>query len=321
MATRITNAWLFHLFMKHVKTILFTGILFASVAFGVSVLMPKTYVSSGLVYANHSNDMKDVALVRAFGAEYQADKLVQLFRSQAMEQMLISKFDLTTYYEMDTTAINWRRDLQVKIVRDFKAERNEFLTVEISAKSKSPEMAAAVVNTMINYVDTIRRDVFNANLHLYVNELADRVAQKNEEVQLNLNAIFEYTANKPVNNVLRTQKQKAIKERKQHANFVPGDAVVEEALKTNYSVELEQMVDAYYLELGRYNTLKAELNVAQQKLNMPFPGVYKIRMAMPNYSAVSPNKKVIVVLGFILGVFGAFVWLVARVRYEDLVAK
>lgn len=321
MPTSFTNAWLLQLLVKNLKAMLLLGLLFSVAAAVFSVLKSKTYQSSGLVYANHSNDIKAVAMNPAFGAEYQADKLVQLFHSQSMEDMLVERFDLVNYYELDTQQLNWKGDLRKQINADFKSERTAFLTIEVSAKAKDPELAAEMVNSMINYVDTIRKNVFHQNLHIYVNDLSQKVAVKEKVVAEKLNAIFNYTAPSKSQNLLAKQKQQAISNRREDANFVPGDAVIEEALRDNYSVVLEQMVDAYYLELGRYNELKRDLQTAQQKLSMPFPGVYKIRMAEPNYDPIAPKTVLNVVLGFVLG---ALLWLamvVLKVRYNQLIEE
>jgi LPS O-antigen subunit length determinant protein (WzzB/FepE family) len=318
MPTPITNTHLLELFVQNLQRIVVSAVIFAVAAFGVSYMMPKKYTASGLVYANHSNNLKDVALNPAIGAEYQADKLIQLFKSQAMEQRLVREFDLIGYYGLDTSQLNWRQALHQRIQKDFNATRNAFLTVEVTAKATDAEMAANVVNSMITSVDTIRQDILNENLKNYVAHLSEKVDQKEGEVLDKLQAIFEYTAPQSTQNVLSQHKQKAISERQRVASFVQGDAVVAEALANNYSVELERMVDQYYLELGRFNTLKADLHQANQKLQMPFPGVYKIRMAEANYQPSSPKTLLMVLIGAVAGAVCMFLAILIKDRVAQM---
>jgi uncharacterized protein involved in exopolysaccharide biosynthesis len=293
------------LFFNRKQIALFT-VLFLLLTLITTFFIPKKYTATGIIYPTKSNSMKDVVNNPVFGYELQADRLLQLLQSQRMQEMVVNKFDLISYYEIDTTLAGEKNSLQKNYLEDFSFQRTKYLSVEISAEMNNPELAANVVNSMINYIDTIRRDIFLENTIIWVNELEQRVTSQELIVDSLLMAVFN--SNEPhSNNSIAKSKSAHINARQKNAIILQGDKIVQNAILTNYSVQLEKLINQYYMELGILNRFQSDLNQGKEKLSLPFPKVYTVTQAEVDDKKTSPsflkNGIIGLVAGFLLSVF------------------
>lgn len=293
------------LFFNRKKIAFFTILLFL-LSITTTFFIPKEYTAIGIIYPTKSNSMKDVVNSPDFGYELQSDRLIQLLQSQRMQQMVVNNFSLISYFEIDTTEIGAKNTLQKKYSKSFSFDRTKFLSVEISANMKSPELAAKVVNSMISYIDTIRRDIFLENTLIWVNELEQKVIYQERIVDSLLLGVFN-SNDLHEGNSLSKNKSIHIKSRQEDAIILRGDEVIKTALLNNYSIQLEKLINQYYMELGILNRFQSDLNFGKEKLSLPFPKVYTVAKAEVDDKKTSPsflkNGIIGLVGGFILSVF------------------
>ena len=250
--------------------------------------------------------MKDVVNNPVFGYELHADRLTQLLQSQRMQEMVVNTFDLISYYEIDTSQVGSKNTLQKKYSDDFTFNRTKYLSVEISAEMNDPVLAADIVNSMISYIDTIRRDIFLENTLIWVNELEQRVTS--QEVIVDSLLIEVFNSNEPhSNNSIAKSKSAHINARQENAMVLRGDEIVKTALLNNYSVQLEKLINEYYMELGILNRFQSDLNHGKEKLSLPFPKVFTVTHAEVDDKKTSPsilkNGIIGMVAGFLLSIF------------------
>ena len=250
--------------------------------------------------------MKDVVNNPVFGYELQADRLIQLLESQRMQQMVISTFELIPYYKIDTTQSGAKNALLKKYSESFSFNRTEYLSVEISAVLDNPELAANIVNSMISYIDTIRRDVFLENTIIWVNDLKQKVASQEIIVDSVLLEVFNSNQSH-IENSLSNNTSKHINSRQENAVVLRGDEVIKSALLNNYSIQLEKLINQYYMELGILNRFQNDLNNGEEKLSLPFPKVYTVTQAEVDDKKTSPsflkNGLIGAIIGLVLSIF------------------
>jgi LPS O-antigen subunit length determinant protein (WzzB/FepE family) len=299
------------------KKILFISIVFGLIAIGLTFFIPKKYTALGIVYPTASNSIKDVVTHPGFGYDIQSDRLIQLFQSQIMQDWVIQKFDLISYYEIDPNKTDWVHSLKKKYSNDVSFSRNKYLSVEIEVSSKDPNRSADMVNEMIHYMDTIKRDIFITNTQLLVSNLKKQTIGQEEKVNHLLFQIFNSQPSSQ-KNTLSENTQVIIQERKNKAIQQLGDEAILNALKNNYSLNMEKLINQYYHELGILNTLKKDLVIANEQIALPFPGIYHITNAVANGKKTSPSVIRNGLIGWVTGFIFSIVFYILQVKIRSI---
>lgn len=267
--------------------------------------MDKKYTATGVVYPTKSNLMKNVVDDPDFGYQIHTERLIQLFKSRTMRNEMINRLNLIEYYQLDTLKPNWVHNLKTQYQKDITINRTKYLSVEITAELKDPHLAAKMVNNMISYVDTIRRDIFLENTYIWVNDLKPKIGPQQHVVDSLLLAIDNYDQ-KRQSNSLSKDAIVQIKARRENGNSLAGDHLIQNSLEQNYSVGLEKLISHYYRELGILNRFQSDLISAQEKLSLPFPKIYTVMRAEVDDKKTSPSKTIngliSLIMGFIFGI-------------------
>lgn len=287
------------LFKNRIK-ILIVSVLCAILAVGVTFFIPKKYTSSGIVFPTNSNSMKDVANSTFFGYEFQADRLIQMFQSQKMKETIVKRYDLINYYEIDTNSKNWRYSLSKNYNADISFKRTKFISVELSVTMKSPELACDIANTMMSYIDTIRKEILYENIYALQNDLSYKIA-KNQPIVDSLLYLLSNEKKMAKPNQLAQNIVSKLEENNKNGNLGLGDEIVINAAKNNYTFKTAKAINEYYHQLSILSNLKKELVQLKEKTSMPFPRIYRVQNAIADYKKTSPSFLVNLILGFLIG--------------------
>lgn len=303
------------LFKNTVKILLFS-IVFAIIAVGVTFFIPKKYTASGIVFPTNSNSMKDVANSNFFGYEFQADRLIQLFESQKMKETIVKRYDLISYYEIDTNAKNWRYYLNKYYSEDISFKRTKFISVELKVIMKSPELASNIANTMMSYIDTIRKEILYENVYALQNDLSNKVFDHQMTVDSLLFLLSnEKKATKP--NQLAQNIVSKLEENNKNGNLGLGDEIIINAAKNNYTFKTAKAINEYYHQLSILSNLKKELVVLKEKTSIPFPRIYRVQNAIADYKNTSPSFLLNMILGFLIGAIGSILFYSLKIHWRN----
>ena len=303
------------LFKNRVKILLFS-IVFAIIAVGVTFFIPKKYTASGIVFPTNSNSMKDVANSTFFGYEFQADRLIQLFESQKMKETIIKRYDLINYYEIDTNSKNWRYYLNKYYIEDISFKRTKFISVELKVIMKSPELASNIANTMMSYIDTIRKEILYENVYALQNDLSNKVFDH----QMIVDSLLFLLSNKKKTtkpNQLAQNIVSKLEENNKNGNLGLGDEIIINAAKNNYTFKTAKAINEYYTQLSILSNLKKELVVLTEKTSMPFPRIYRVQNAIADYKKTSPSFLLNMILGFLIGAIGSILFYSLKIYWSN----
>lgn len=304
------------IFKNRFKILIIMGLFIAGAA-GVTFLIPKKYIAYGVVYPTNSNSIKDIAENPDFGFEAQADRLIQLFESEKMRNAIIEKFDLITYYDLDTTNEGWHYDLSKNYTDDIHFSRTKYLSVAIEAKMKDPKLAADVVNALMNKIDSLRAELFRENLVRLEKEYERKIPAQEGLVDSLLGAI-QLLEEEPGARIFAERRLKQIEQAEEDGSFQYGDMLIKEKLRNHPGFVLEKTIEAYYRELGILNTLKDDEKKTRDAIELPFPNVYKISEAEIDRKKVSPSLKTNVLLGGFLGLLSALAFVILTAQWKSL---
>ncbi|MDC0014977.1 Wzz/FepE/Etk N-terminal domain-containing protein [Flavobacteriales bacterium] len=296
--------------------ILIVSVLCAILAVGVTFFIPKKYTSSGIVFPTNSNSMKDVANSTFFGYEFQADRLIQMFQSQKMKETIVKRYDLINYYEIDTNSKNWRYSLSKNYNADISFKRTKFISVELSVTMKSPELACDIANTMMSYIDTIRKEILYENIYALQNDLSYKIA-KNQPIVDSLLYLLSNEKKMAKPNQLAQNIVSKLEENNKNGNLGLGDEIVINAAKNNYTFKTAKAINEYYHQLSILSNLKKELVQLKEKTSMPFPRIYRVQNAIADYKKTSPSFLVNLILGFLIGAIVTILFYSLKIHWNN----
>lgn len=239
----------------------------------ITVFIPKKYVSTAIVYPYNSHTRDEIINNPQFGYEVETEQLLQLLESKTMRDRTIDHFKLFGYYEVDTAEIGWRDRLALLYINDVQALRSKYLSVVINVTMKDPELAAEVANFQVDEVNRYREEIFkeNRDSELQATKLEFELSEKYIE-QLK-DSIYAISGNdRLLFNFI---------ENLNNENYDPSNFVTKP--------EMEEVVDKYIFEFGKYKALRTKYSEMMKAMNTPLPSVYSIDKASPNYRKTSPS--------------------------------
>lgn len=268
----------------------------------ITFLIPKQYKSSGIIFPTYSNSLEETYNNPMFGYDVEADRVLQILQSQEIQDSITRKFDLATYFELDTTDERWRDELRKEISSSVFFAKTPFMSIEISAKTKSPQLSSDIVNTIIGLIDPIRNRILKQNIivahHSIKNEYEAQKNSLDSLVSLIKNMRDEY--GNPAISLLANQE----------FNF--------DSKRTGNNTLLEEKIDKYLLQKVIYNDIKIKYERVKTQLGRPLPGIYVINYAVKSSKKVSPSFLINIAITTILSIILVSTVLVLKIKLKGL---
>jgi capsular polysaccharide biosynthesis protein len=307
---------------KEKKIILFSII--AAIILGVVVtfLIPKKYSSFAIIYPANSNSLNDVTNNPDFGYEIHADRLIQLIESQIIQDSLVNKFDLLTYYELDKMKPDWRYKLNEFMARDIDINRTRFLSIVITVTTKDPDLSANMANYITQTVDIVKENILKENTKMAVDVYHTQYLSQSLKVDSLLNLIFEMSDNSSSSsnskNILFKKRKEVIKER-QKLNYYSGadDAILK--ISANDETErTEKIINDYYVEKDVLYDINKKYEKSIEQYNYPIPKSYIISEAKPDYRKVSPSLSRNIIIAIAIGLLSAILFILIKFKIKEI---
>jgi capsular polysaccharide biosynthesis protein len=291
-----------HDFLKVIGSNALRLLLFSLLAAGLAALVtlfiPKRYQSFAIIFPPASNSIESAIENPNFGYDIEADRLMQILSSNRLQDSIVRKFDLVSYYELDTTQMAWEADLDKKYKRDIGFSRTPYMSILISAKTEDPQLSANIVNSIIRVIDPIRQDILSTNIRTANHELESEFLVKQRLVDSLVNDIT-LLRNETKNNTLAILGN-------QFLQFQQGKSEV----YTN-NTRLEFLINQYFYAQANMNLTRDKLDKARIQLNRPVQGVYVLDRGKVNNKKVSPSFAINMVSAFagafLLGILYLFI--------------
>ncbi|MEI7977525.1 MAG: hypothetical protein WCI53_01665 [Bacteroidota bacterium] len=285
-------------YKTYLKAVLITIILSVLVTF----LLPKKFKSTGIIFPTFSNSLEDTYNNPMFGYDVEADRILQLLQSQEIQDSINAKFDLVSYYELDTLDERWRDELRKEFFANINFSKTPFMSIEISARTKDPQLSANIVNTIIGLIDPIRNRILKQNILVAHNSISKeyRMQKNNLDSLVNLIKTMRDEYGNPAISLLANQE----------FNF--------DNKKTGNNTLLEEKIDKYLLQKVIYNDIKIKYERVKTQLERPLPGVYVINQGVKSNKKISPSYLVNVSVITILTIIIVSLVLVLKLKLKGL---
>lgn len=260
----------------------FKFLLNSSIAIIVSIIItffaPKEYSSYGVIYPPANNSLENSVENPAFGYDLEADRIIQLYQSQAIKDSIINKFDLYTYFNINKNNVDARDQLTENLLKTITFERTSFMSVLIKVKTKNPELSANIVNYIIDEGNELRERIYKQNLEIatttaqteykYHKNLSDSLLTivKADLDKLNLSGLLVLATNAQLNFNELNNKQTSIENSYVGVNII------------NYRVQLEHQRE-----------MESKLFKLKKVNDNPIPKVFVVDKGVPSYKNVGSS--------------------------------
>lgn len=263
----------------------------------ITLALPKKYLASGIVFPPSANNLEMLLNQPRYGYDMEADRLIQMLKSESLRDSIVKTHNLLAYYEIDTTSPSWNKELNQKFYADVDFTRTRYMSVVISAHMDSPQLSADIVNTCIDKVDELRERVFKKGLAQQMKSLQAIYSQKEKEMKALGDSLYRLSQ-RPGKESLRLlyyqmkfgrglildqNSMSRLLEASGRNNVKPAD----ELLATNYLGSQQQLQE-----------IRKKMDALESLMKQPVPGVYVVDRAHPSYESVTPSvKKNLVIAG------------------------
>jgi hypothetical protein len=237
-----------------------------------------------------------------FGYDIEADRTLQLLQSQEIQDSITRKFDLVSYFELDTTDERWRDDLRKEIFANINFSKTPFMSIEISARTKDPQLSTDIVNAIIGLIDPIRNRILKQNIVVAHNSIQkEYLYQKNNlDSLVNLIKTMRDAYGNPAISLLANQE----------FNF-------NSTVKSNNTM-LEEKIDKYLLQKVIYNDIKVKYERVKTQLERPLPSIYIINQGVKSSKKIFPSYLINLVITSILTIIIVSLVLVLKLKLKNL---
>jgi uncharacterized protein involved in exopolysaccharide biosynthesis len=246
-----------------------------------------------------SNNEKDIL---TFGNDNEAERLMQVLRSEQLSDHLIEKFDLLKYYNVDLSPKKYPVTTVKGILGScIKFRRTEYNSIEVEVIDHSPQMAADLANEIANYADTIYYIITNKRAKQAYGIVADEYNSSDQHIRALTDTM----------NFIRSMGITDYERQSEALNKVYASALAKNDQSTMQNIEKKLDVLQKYggkyqeiefrleSEIKRLGHLKGKLAAAKVNYERAFSNVFVVDNAFVPEKKDSPKRIVIVFLSTI----------------------
>ena len=290
------------LLYKHWKLIAFTLILAVATGVTVTFFIPKKYTSFAEVYATSSNALDDMVAKPDFGYEIHADQLIQVFQSQRIKDSVINKFNLPSYYELDTSDAGWEYELYKSYDEDIQFQRNAKLAIVITATTRDPQLSADIVNYVIDIIDGVRTDILKQNTQSAIVHYQSKYDRQKHVTDSLLNRVYLITPHATdESDPLQAYWQADLEKRLEGGASTPADDRIRLLASARLTQSDAETINDYLYEFGQLNHFKQKLRDAKDQGEAPLPRVNVLSRGKAVDKSVYPSMLTNILLSVGIG--------------------
>lgn len=183
------------------KTFLIVIAVAAIISGAASFLITPKFKSTVILFPTATNSISKALLaennggqddVLGFGAEEEAEQLLQILNSSKIRNKIIERYQLFKEYDIDTTD----KFKNTKVIKEYNdnitCKLTEFMGVEITVLDKNPEVAANIANTISDLLDSTKNAIQKERAvkgFQIVKQTYDQFQKEMKELQDSLNFI------------------------------------------------------------------------------------------------------------------------------------
>ncbi len=300
-----------------------------------SYLIKPQFKSQAVIYAPRTNSLAKILMneqnynerldVKAYAIEEETEQMMQILSSRTLKDTIAARFNLPTYYGLDTNAASWRYKLYDYMNGFIDVKRTSFGAISVTVSDWDNHQAAHIANSIIDYLDTIKNNIERERAAASYKLLSEQYAKINEEIKRIDDTLSVLASNGVLmldRQTERITQQYAIAVAQGNSGAVARlQKEIDKLAKwgpTVLTLQNEQFTFTKYQALCKQKMMDAEMDM---KGGIPVKFVIDRAIAADKKSY--PKKSVVVILSTLGAFFVTLLiaLLVERIRKEQLLSK
>jgi uncharacterized protein involved in exopolysaccharide biosynthesis len=271
------------------------------------ILFPATTSSISKALLSDNSFKQDDVL--AFGAEEEAEQMLQILNSDEIRTRISEKYNLLKHYNIDTTDKFKRTKLYDEFQSNITFKRTEYMSVKIEVLDTDPDTAAVIANDIAALHDSTKIRMQRERALQALNIVKQEYFEKDADVQrmtdsikiINGLGLYDYESQSEV-----TNEQYAISLAKGDQRAVKA---LEEKLKiiATYGSAYVSLRDNLELQRKQLNLLKTKYEGAKADVEQVLPQKFVVSNAYPAEKKSYPVRWIIVVVSTMTSVLMAII--------------
>jgi len=299
----LQSADIFKMLARYSRPLIIVGVvsLVASAIFSGPAFIKPKYKSFAILYPTN---------LIAYGQESPTEQLVQLLQSADIRDQLISTFNLSKHYDIDTVRNPFHRSDVVKMFeQNVSVSKTEYESAEINVYDTDPLIAAAIVDSMIHFMNLKARELQRSKTAELFAVAKRRMDSKKAEMDSVENLVKDYRMkyglldykaqsreySKALARATVKGSQKGIAEAKQLLNILAEKG-------GDFNIWNEHL----WRIRGNYNDLKAEYETAYKDLHKELTYENIVTSPSPSDKKAYPIRWLIVLVAVAASLFLSF---------------
>lgn len=294
---------LFQFLKRYRLPLFFVSFLCAVISAVISLMIPKEYASTAVVFPPASLSLDLSTENPNFGYDIEADRLLQILQSKEIRDSVIRRFNLVDYYEINPDSKDWLSKADRAYRRDVEFKRSTFMSIVITCQTKDAELSANIVNYILEMANKVRENIYKQNVKLAYSKIMD-----------------EYTVEKTITDSLYNILQKRFSE-----EGISGLLLLAPNAQLNFNLQqmtgkksetsgvslLGAEILKYRFHFDRQNEYEMRAKRIGKMLEYPVSQIHILDSAEPNYRKAYPMVTLNVIISFALGfLFTSFYFII-----------
>ncbi|MFN8415398.1 MAG: hypothetical protein U0U66_03600 [Cytophagaceae bacterium] len=168
------------IYSKRKSLLIFTLLIFI-ISTCVSFLIKEKFQSSATIYPYNFQAFDPKTMYenkKTFGSKEDLERLQQIGSGNSILQYLNKRFDLAAEYNIDKQDPFAHDKLKKAFFANFEVLKNNTGGIDITYVHSNPDTAAVIVNTAVNYIDSINQAAFMYNYKVLYENLLITISEK-----------------------------------------------------------------------------------------------------------------------------------------------
>jgi uncharacterized protein involved in exopolysaccharide biosynthesis len=279
-----TRSAVVSMYLRNWKIIVFTVVICTALSIVATMLMKERYRARASFFLPYDLSLEKTVEDPKLGFDTEADRMLQILNSERLKDSVVKKFDLISYFKIDTTKPAWPQAMADKYHQRIFANRTNIMSIVVEAETYDPYFSAKIVNYIVEASGRFRLEMYRANTRL----AADAFKRELDEKQAELDTLALKIGN------LRKDGQ---------GNYPLLENVMVTASGTPGSTEKEILTQRFIYEHGQFNQMRVKYENARNTALRPLPEFYNIDPAYPIFEPSYPLKAFNIAIGIIGSLF------------------
>lgn len=286
----------FSFLRRHRRILLLVSLACAFLSGTISLMIPKEYESSAVVFPPAALSLDLSSENPNFGYDIEADRLNQILQSTEIRDSVIRKFNLAAYYEVDSTSTDWRERVNRRYRKDLSFKRTTFMSIVINSQTRDPELSANMVNYIIRMANAVREKLYKQNVRLAYTKSRDEYLAEKRMCDSIYSLLQKRFAREGISGLMLLAPSAQL-------DFNIGEMSKAGNRDTSQSL-LGAEILKYRFHFDRQNEFEMKMKRIEKMLEYPIAQIHVLDYAEPVYRKsfpmVSLNVLVSTLLGFVL---------------------